>query len=223
MRRLALILAALLSCLLPLTALAEAEAPEPVDYSAIDLTGASLQELLDLRERINKQIAALESNGSRFYESGTYAVGIDIPVGIYLILEEEHSIFPTLTVRQGASADSQLLNYEMIINQAVVQLTAGTYLTISDAVAYPFDSAPESGLVDGIGAEGGYWVGVQIPAGRYLVVPDEKAPISNFSVFSGILGTNAQTLRFELIHEPVELEMETGQYVVLSGCTLQAE
>ena len=228
MRKLSFILAALILMLLSCAALAEAgepaaEASEPVDITAIDLSQATLEELRALRERVNQRITELETNDNRLYESGTYAVGIDIPAGIYLVLEEEHSIFPSITLRRGATADSQLISYEMIINQAVIQLTAGTFFTITDAVAYPFDRAPDSGLQDGIGEEGGYWVGVQIPAGRYRIVPDDKAPLSNFSIYSGVLGTGAQTLRFELIYDPLEVDLETGQYIVLSGCSLYSE
>ena len=224
MRQLTILMAALLCLLVPLAALAEDAAPaERVDYSDIDLSGATLEELRELRDRIDRQIESMETVEDKRYESGTYAVGIDIPVGTYLVLEEERGIFPSVTIRRGPEATSELLGYELIVNQAVLQLTAGTYLTLNDAVAYPFDRAPAISFEDGVGEEGGYWVGVQIPAGRYRIVPDDKAPLSNFSVYSGVVGTNPQTLRFELIYEPVELDLETGQYVVLSGCTLQAE
>lgn len=226
MRKTALILAALLCLALPAaigeTTPAAADAG-PIDYVEIDLSQATLEDLLDLRDRVQRRIDELEANNVRTYASGSYAVGIDIPAGVYLVREQEHSIFPSVMVRRGAAVDSELLSYEMIINQAVIQLSAGTYLTLSDAVAYPFDSAPDAGLQDGVGTEGGYWVGVQIPAGRYTVRPDENAPLSSFSVYSGILGTNAQTLRFELIYDATELELETGQYITLSGCSLYEE
>ena len=230
MRKFALLLAMLLCLALPQTALAEAEtepaeveAQTPVSLAEIDLSNASLEELLDLRERVSQRIDELKTDGPKCYGSGTYAVGLEIPVGVYLVLEEDHSIFPSVMVRQGASADSQLLYYEMLIHQAVIQLTPGTYLTLSDALAYPFDEAPEAGLVDGVGEEGGYWIGVQVPAGRYMIRPDDNAPLSSFSIYSGILGTNAQTLRFELIYEETEVILETGQYIMLSGCSLYEE
>ena len=190
-------------------------------FDDLDLSQATLEELYDLLARVTRQIDLLKTDNSSFYASGTYAVGTDIPVGVYLVLEEDHAIFPSVMVRQGPAAESALNSYEMIINQAVIQLTAGTYVTFNDAIAYPFDSAPDAGLTKGVGAEGGYWVGIQIPAGHYLVTADEKAPLSSFSLYSGVLGTNAQLLRFELVYDPIELYLETGQYIALSGCSIQ--
>ena len=59
-----------------------------------------------------------------------------------------------------------------------------------------------------------------LPAGRYAARPAEKAPLSSYSVYSGILGTGAQLLKFEVLHETVALELQEGEYVELSGCTL---
>ena len=80
MRQLTILMAALLCLLVPLAALAEDAAPaERVDYSAIDLSGATLEELRELRDRIDRQIESMETVEDKRYESGTYAVGIDIP------------------------------------------------------------------------------------------------------------------------------------------------
>ena len=224
MRKLAILLSIILM-LLPFAALAEeTAAPEASEFPAgIDVSGLSLEELKALRDQITARIEELEADSPHVYESGTYAVGSDIPAGIYLVVEDEYGIFPSVIVREGATADSHLENYELIINQAVMQLNAGTYVTFNDSIAYPYDSAPEMGLVDGVGDEGGYWVGVQIPAGSYRIEANDKAPLSSYSIYTGILGTEAQLVRFELVYDPIETELVTGQYIALSGCSIYAQ
>lgn len=210
--------------LIPASVLAEAAAPGAiVSPDEIDVSAFSLEELKALRDRINVRIEELEGESPHVYESGTYAVGSDIPAGIYLVLEDEYGIFPSVIVREGAATDSHLENYELVINQAVIQLTDGTYVTFNDSVAYPYDNAPEAGLTDGVGEEGGYWVGVQIPAGRYLIESDDKAPLSSYSIYTGILGTGAQLVRFERVYDPIEIDLVTGQYISLPGCTITAQ
>ena len=224
MRKLAMLLSIILM-LLPFAALAEeTAAPEASEFPAgIDVSGLSLEELKALRDQITVRIEALEADSPHVYESGTYAVGSDIPAGIYLVVEDEYGIFPSVIVREGATADSHLENYELVINQAVMQLNADTYVTFNDSIAYPYDSAPEMGLIDGVGEEGGYWVGVQIPAGSYRIEANDKASLSSYSIYTGILGTEAQLVRFELVYDPIETELVTGQYIALSGCSIYAQ
>ena len=221
MRKLVLILSVVLM-LIPFAALAET-AETAAAPAEIDISDLSLEELKALRDQINSRIEQLEEDSPHVYEGGTYAVGSDIPAGIYLVLEDEYGIFPSVIVREGAATDSHLESYEIVLNQAVIQLTAGTYVIFNDAVAYPYDSAPEATLVDGVGEEGGYWVGVQIPAGKYLISAADKAPLSSYSIYAGILGTDAALIRFEVVNDPIEIELVTGQYISLSGCTISAQ
>ena len=217
MRRIAFLLAGLMLLLALPGALAESGKP---DYAGLDLTQASLDELKDLYERIALEIESRDTAEAPFFPSGTYAAGLDMPAGIYLVREDEHGIFPSMTVRRGSMPDSPLESYEIIIKQAVVQISTGTFVTLTDAVAYPFESVTEDWLAGGEAGEGGYWVGPQIPEGTYRIVADEKAPLSSYSVYSGILGTNPQLERFETVNDEIETALVSGQYIVLSGCSI---
>lgn len=68
--------------------------------------------------------------------------------------------------------------------------------------------------------EGAYLVGMQIPAGKYVVSTLEKAPLSSYSVYDGIMGTEASLVKFEVLHEDVSIDLADGQYIELSGCMM---
>ena len=187
------------------------------------LDQASLEDLYALRERIDERIAELERglHADQVYPSGYYQVGDDIPAGYYVVMEAERALFSSLIIRSQADEAGEILAHELILGQAVVKLTAGTYVTFADAVAYPMDSAPDIRLsnVDTL-PEGGYWVGTHLEPGTYVIAPMEKAPLSSYSVFDDVLGTDAQLVKFEKITQPISVELEAGQYLELSGCTL---
>ena len=66
-------------------------------------------------------------------------------------------------------------------------------------------------------------MGSQLPAGRYTAAVTERAPLSSYSVYDGILGTDGRLVKFEVLHENTVLELRDGEYIELSGCTLAAE
>ena len=75
---------------------------------------------------------------------------------------------------------------------------------------------------DGAVGEGAYLVGKQLPAGDYLVSAMDKAPLSSYSVYSGILGSGKEELiKFEVLHGEAELTLAAGDYVELSGATMK--
>lgn len=209
-------LAALLAALVLLAA-----APSATAAPALDLNVLSLEELYGLRQQIDAQIAALESaTGAVLYESGGYRVGTDIPAGDYALYENSDAVFASAVVRAGDSEESELVTYHLINGQAVIRLVPDTWLTLSEATAVPISQA--EAVSDGFAGEGGYLVGVTLPAGTYTAVPLEKAPLSSYSVYSGILGSNAQLLKFEVLHEATPITLAEGEYIELSGCGLES-
>ncbi len=213
------IIACLLSVLLLLSAALAEESAAPA------LSEMTLPELHELRERIDARIAELESAAVRlYYESGTYRVGVDMPEGVYLLKDDGMALFPSVLVRvpgEGAQG-GEVISYELVLPTAVIRLVSGTFVTLTDITAYPFENAPQVGLDEGGAAvAGGYWVGAQIPEGYYRVVPDEAAPLSSYSVYDDVPGAGAALLKFEVIDEAVEIRLSDGEYIGLSGCGLR--
>ena len=192
---------------------ARAAAPD-FDYSTL-----SISELYELREQLDELIEAKEAEGSvGFYEDGTYLVGSDLPVGDYAIQERENAMFASVVVRAGKTADDPLILHKLISGQADVHLVRNTWVTLSEVRAWPLGAEPSLMSEDGVVGEGAYLVGKQLPEGNYRVSVADRAPLSSYSVYSGIVGSGKEELiKFEVLHEDTELELEAGEYVELSG------
>lgn len=185
----------------------------------LDFSALTLEELYSAREAIDQRISALEhSEGVRVYDSGSYLIGVDIPAGDYVLVENDDAVFASVIVREGVTEDSGLVSQHLINRQVVMRLEEGKWLTLTEAQAYPLNqvSMDENGAVD----EGGYLVGATLPAGRYTVDIIDKAPLSSYSVYDGLLGANEQLLKFEVIREATQLTLNEGEYIELSGCRL---
>lgn len=185
----------------------------------LDLNDMTLEQLYAAREAIDARIDALEQHGSvQSYDGGSYLIGRDIPAGEYVLVENENAVFASVIVREGVTADSRLMVHHLINRQAVVRLNEGERLTLTEARAYALNQAPASASEPG--NEGGYLVGVTLPAGRYDVSMIDRAPLSSYSVYDGVLGTDERLLRFEVIRETTEITLNEGEYIELSGCCL---
>ena len=190
----------------------------PAQAEAIELSGMDLPALYELREAVNARISALEQGEGHVYGSGTYQVGRDIPAGDYLLTENEDAMFASVIVREDNGETTNLISHNLINRQCVIHLSPGTSLTLSEASACPIAQAKPN--EDGVVGEGGYLVGTLLPAGLYDVIPLEKAPLTSYSVYDGVLGTNAQLIKFEMLHGNVTITLNDGEYIELSGCGL---
>ena len=184
-----------------------------VDYDAM-----TLEELYRAREEIERRIDALEASDERVYVAGSYLIGRDIPAGDYVLVEEDDAVFASVIVREGVTEDSGLVAHHLVNRQAAVRFTEGKWLTLTEARAYPLALAPKA--QDGNAGEGGYVVGVTLPAGTYTVLLNDKAPLSSYSVYDGVLGSGEQLLKFEVIREATDITLDPGEYIELSGCRL---
>ena len=210
----------LMACLLATLMLAGGcVAQGAADY---DYTNLTLDELLELRAQLDEVIEAKEAEESvGFYEDGTYLVGSDLPVGDYAIQERENAMFASVVVRAGKTADDPLILHKLISGQADVHLVRNTWVTFSEVRAWPLGAEPSLMGEDGAVGEGAYLVGKQVPAGTYRVAVADRAPLSSYSVYSGIVGSGKEELlKFEVLHEEAELALEAGEYIELSGAVM---
>ena len=214
MRRLCSVVLALLI----LAGSCAAQASPDYDFSAL-----SISELYALRAQLDEVIEAREAEESAvgFYEDGTYLVGSDLPVGDYAVQERENAMFASIVVRAGKGEEDPLIMHKLISGQADVHLVRNTWVTFSEVRAWPLGAEPSLMDGDGLVCEGAYLVGKQLPAGDYRVVMAEKAPLSSYSVYSGIVGSGKEELiKFEVLHGETELTLEAGDYIELSGATM---
>lgn len=187
----------------------------------IDIDSLSLDSLYALRDQVNARISKLEqTSDQQIYDSGTYSVGSDIPAGDYVVIENQDAMFASVIVREDADEDSDLVSHHLINGQAAIRLNPGTWVTFSEARAYPLSQAPR--IESDTCGEGGYLVGETLPAGTYQLYLVDKAPLSSYSVYDGILGTDAQLTKFEVLHDATTIALSDGDYIELSGCGLTA-
>ena len=193
----------------------------PAAMASADISDMSLEDLYVLREAVDAQISLLESeDGVHVYESGSYLVGRDMPAGDYAVIENEDAVFASVIVRADDSVDAERIAYGLVNRQVMIHFNDDTWVTISEASAYPMEEAPVKGLENDVAGEGAYLVGMQIPAGKYVVSTLEKAPLSSYSVYDGIMGTEASLVKFEVLHDDVSIDLADGQYIELSGCMM---
>lgn len=194
-----------------------AQAAPDFDFSTL-----SISELYALRAQLDEAIETREAEESvGFYEDGTYLVGSDLPVGDYAVQEKENAMFASVVVRAGKGGEDPLILHKLISGQADVHLVRNTWVTFSEVRVWPLGAEPSLMDENGIVKEGAYLVGKQVPAGDYLVSVADKAPLSSYSVYSGIVGSGKEELiKFEVLHGEAELTLETGDYVELSGATM---
>lgn len=187
-----------------------------------DFNSLTLEELYDVREALNQRINALEQAANpKIYDSGTFLVGQGIPAGDYVLTENENAVFASVAIREGVTEDSGLIAHHLINRRAIVRLKQGTWVTLTEAKACALNQTlMETSDVYG---EGGYLAGTTIPAGWYNVAVQDKAPLSSYSVYDAVLGASESLIKFEVIHGDTILELNEGEYIELSGCTLEAD
>lgn len=191
--------------------------------SEFDFSTLSISELYEVRAQLDEIIAAKEAEESvGFYEDGTYLVGSDLPVGDYAVQERENAMFASVVVRAGNGADDALIQHKLVSGQVDIHLVRNTWVTFSEVRVWPLGAEPSLMDEDGAVGEGAYLVGRQLPEGQYMVSPSDKAPLSSYSVYSGIVGSGKEELiKFELLHGEAELALAAGDYVELSGATMK--
>ena len=191
--------------------------------AGFDFSGLTLPELYELRDQLDARIAELEkAEGARHFAAGSYLVGEDIPEGDYALVENADAVFPSVVVREGAD-NGALVLHKLISGQADIRLKKGQWVCLTEVEAWPLGSEPRRQQPDGTAPEGAYLVGVQLEAGDYRVELIDRAPLSDYNIYSGILCTDANLIRIEVLREPVTLTLSEGVYIELSGCTLRPE
>ena len=205
---------------LPMCAALALSIPAAGFAEEFDFSGMTLDELYGVRAVLNERIYALEqASNPKIYDSGTYLVGQGIPAGDYVLTENENAVFASVAIREGVTEDSGLIAHHLINRQAIVRLRQGTWVTLTEAKACALNQTlmAESDVY----GEGGYLAGATVPAGGYIVAIQDKAPLSSYSVYDAVLGAGESLIKFEVIHENTALELNEGEYIELSGCTLE--
>lgn len=200
----------------------------------IDPATATMDELIATRDLLNAEISAREAAMTEAptqtaaaadenvspYSSGAYRVGPEIPAGLYAIYPDEGSRVSSISVRATVNGEEQLLVFESVRTQMAVELSDGQKLELVNAHALPLDASPEVDPSNDEICNGGYLVGVHLPAGQYRLTPLKGTFLPSYSVQTGPAGASTIILTFSVVHEPTEISLEDGNYIQLNDCLL---
>lgn len=199
----------------------------------IDPATATMDELIAARDLLEAEIHAREAAMTEAptqdaapdadvspYSSGAYRVGVDIPEGLYAIYPDEGARVSSISVRATVNDEEQLLVFESVRTQMAVELNDGQRLDLVNAHALPLEASPEADPSNGDVCNGGYLVGIHLPAGQYLLTPLKGTLLPSYSIQTGPAGSSAIILNFSVVHEPSEISLENGEYIQLNDCLL---
>lgn len=154
-----------------------------------------------------------------WYESGMYKVGTDIPAGEYFVMSDEYnSAYIELASDSTGEFESTIMN-DIIDTFRFITVTDGQYITIDDAQFTEADNAIITQPEDGIYVEGMYRVGIDIPAGEYLV-QSEDSDMGFVEVTSNSTGNFDDIITNEIVEGSIYITISDGQYIKIMDSKL---
>ena len=148
------------------------------------------------------------------YSEGMYKVGVDIPAGEYVLLNNSYPYSAYMCISNDANRDDILENDNFDYNQ-IVTLKNNQYLTLVRCEARPIDEVKN---LDTSG-EGVFKVGKHIKAGEYKL----KATSDDFEGYYCIYSNTAD---FDIVDNDnfknnSYVNVKNGQYLKLVRCEIQ--
>lgn len=156
-----------------------------------------------------------DSENTEKYESGTYKVGDDIPVGEYALFGR-HGYF---TVESDILYDKLGIMFENIIsndyfcNNSIITVEEGQYLTIDDCYAVPSSLAN----ID-ISEEGFFRVGIDIPAGEYKI--EQLDTNASYTIYSDNVAGSMNIISEGDVAGRINIKVNDGEYLKLDECKI---
>lgn len=155
------------------------------------------------------------SENTEKYESGTYKVGDDIPVGEY-VLFGKHGYF---SVESDILYDKLGIMFENIIsndhfcNNSIITVEEGQYLTIDDCYAVPSSLAN----ID-ISEEGFFRVGIDVPAGEYKI--EQFDTNAYYTIYSDNVAGSMNIISEGDVEGRANIKVNDGEYLKLDNCKI---
>lgn len=158
------------------------------------------------------------------YPDGTYAVGEDIPAGAYFVMPNNSLamshlyvvVYPDASMNEEDAAIRGWLSHFRLLELKEGQYIETIHANLCDMskVPLPYDPFTHSGM---------YLVGEHLEPGTYTLISDDDQYGGICNIYSGIEGTDEQTLSYTYISsgESEEITLQEGQYIEMEYCHLQ--
>ena len=157
------------------------------------------------------------------YRDGTYQVGKDIPPGEYLLVHAPgNGYFKISTDRSGSSAGT--IYHGTFLRYCYVAIETDEYLILSGYTAYPVEK--ETKITDfttieteGVYKYGAYKVGVDIPAGEYVLTLMPNQSKGSYEISSAPFGSTYSLIHKESFDAETTVTLTEGQYFMVMWAT----
>ena len=157
------------------------------------------------------------------YGEGTYEAGLDIPAGEYVLLPETEE-GGSYAVRSSADQETEenLIDYDVVSYRTYITIEEGQYLTIYSCEAVPSGQAPALDLSSGVLPNGTYKVGIDIPAGEYLLRCYSYTGRGVYTVKSSsqITDKDSAVIASGTFDDETVVTVKEGQYLSVGGAEI---
>lgn len=179
-------------------------------------------------ESENTEESENENTVEPIVSEGSYRVGEDVSAGDYIIYADDYMGIDTgshfvsggeFEVRESTSADANLVLYDGVDTFVFVTITDGQYLKLDKCSLYPIDYTDKIDTTK----EGGFRVGIDIPAGEYKVVEDGDDEVLSYpliSVYSSY-ASMIDLVTCQDVSGSGYIEVQDGQYLILDDCHIE--
>ncbi|MGI5856811.1 MAG: hypothetical protein ACOX64_10160 [Candidatus Merdivicinus sp.] len=156
-----------------------------------------------------------------WYPAGMYRIGSEIPLGEYYLQSNgDRTIFADILADSCDTGDSRLEG-SSFENFGYFTVTEGTYLDVSGGRFTAVENAPIPHPEDGVYPAGMYRVGRDLPAGEYLLTPDQDYS-AHYEILDSSQGGYEHQLDSGWSDGELSFRVEEGQYLNISFGTFRA-
>lgn len=157
------------------------------------------------------------SSSSGTYGEGMYKVGKTIPAGQYALFHAQSGRYGYFAIyRDSSGAANSMIADNYFYGNSIVTVHSGEYFKLSSCYAVPIQNAKITLSSDG----GMYRVGIDIPAGTYLLECTTAPYDAYCEIASGDRHTSDQIVTQEMFDETIYVTVENGQYLTFIRCKI---
>lgn len=155
--------------------------------------------------------------GLQYYEAGQYKVGQDIPEGEYVLITTGNIGY--FAISKDANQDEIITNSVFETN-SIVTVVDGEYFELTGCIAIDSSEFYATKVINTDNGNLGLMlkIGYDLPAGEYKLIQAE-GEIGYYSIYES--SRQEEILTNEVFENSTYVKVEDGQYLKLSGCTIE--
>lgn len=169
--------------------------------------------------------AGAQQQSKGIYESGDYAIGDDIPAGMYLFLSNElgYGDFYCSVHTSSSMSNESVIWHEWGQKSRYVILEEGQYLHFSHATLYDLEKSEI--VLNPYQSSGMFQVGRDIEAGTYTLVGTYDQGGGGYTIYSALnsSGGVVRDVGYFPYGDEAEVTLYEGEYIAMKHCRFEAE